>query len=528
MLEETIDDSQKNKNITQTEDGRYHTLFEQINAGVFLTTLDGEILEANLRSCELLGYTWNELGNFSFKDAFPKTFDWEQFIDEISAKGGDNFESENVKKDGTTFPVELNISLFILDKKPVMLTVVWDITDRKKAEEQLKASEEKYRGIFDNSAVAIMLTDENEKIISWNKYTENMLGMNQDDLYMKYVESLYPPDEWKKIRAENIREKGMQHHLETKMYRNNNSETFDIDISISVCKDSCGVIKGAIGVVKDISEQKQAERKLRESEEKYEGLFECTTDGMLVLDNRGEILDTNSRTAEIFGFPEEKLRGNNFLSMGVLSPKALSIVVKQFQELLSNKKSQTHETECYDNNGRVFNVEISSFFLVKKNDQIDNFVVVIRDISDRKQTEIKLAKEHGLLQTLMDSTPDSIYFKDDDNKFIMVNKSKAAHNNTIPENMIGKTDFDFLSHEEAQKAHNDDEEVLKSGKFIINKIEKLTNQTGGIRWVSVTKIPRFDPEGNIIGTMGITRDLTDLKALEEKYNIETKEENNTC
>jgi PAS domain S-box-containing protein len=118
----------------------------------------------------------------------------------------------------------------------------------------------------------------------------------------------------------------------------------------------------------------------------------------------------------------------------------------------------------------------------------------------------------------MDNSPDSIYFKDEENRFIKVNKAKAAHSNVKPEDMIGKTDFDFLSEDEAKKSFEDDGEILKTGKFIINKIEKLTNIDGSERWISVTKIPRFDAEGNIIGTMGISRDLTEWKRLEEIQN----------
>ena len=72
---------------------------------------------------------------------------------------------------------------------------------------ELKDIKEKYRLIFENSAVAITLTDENERIISWNKYTEKLLGYKEEDLNLKPVESLYPSEEWDKIRAENIRKK---------------------------------------------------------------------------------------------------------------------------------------------------------------------------------------------------------------------------------------------------------------------------------------------------------------------------------
>ena len=397
MFEESTDNTLKieKNSLNKSLDGRYKTLFEQINAGAFLTDIEGTILEANLKSCELLGYNLEEMTQISLKNIFPQTTDWDLLIEEIYSKGGLNFEAENVKKDGTIFPVEISTSLFIMDKKPVMFALIWDITDRKKAE-----------------------------------------------------------------------------------------------------------------------------KKIKESQEQYEGLFECITDGMLVLDPHGSIIDVNRKIVEMLGLQKEDLIGKNFLNMNVLTPKSLSIVVNQFQELLSKKIATSQETEIIDKEEKLMFVELSSFFLVKKENEVDNFVLVIRDISDRKQAEIKLAREHELLQTLMDSIPDSIYFKDTDNKFIMVNKAKAAHSNVKPEEMIGKTDYDFLSEEAANKAYNDDKEIIDTGKFIVNNIEKLTNVDGTERWVSVTKIPRFDSEGNIIGTMGISRDVTEWKRLEEMFNRE--------
>ena len=501
-------------------DGRYKTLFESVNAAAFLTEINGEIIEANQKSCWLLGYDWDDLKSKNISDIFPKSVDWQQKAEEIISKGGMNFESENIQKDGNIFPVEISTSLFTQDGKPVMFMLIWDITERKEAERKIISSEERYRCIFENSAVAIVLTDENEKVISWNQYTQTLFGMGEDELCKKSFSMMFPPDEWKKIKVENIREKETHRNLETKMY-NNENKLIDVDLSLSVFKKDSGEVTGSISVIKDITERKIAEKKLKESEEKYEGLFECTTDGMLVLDARGEIIDVNSRTLDLLGISEKEMIGNNFLSMGLLTPKSLSIVVNQFQELLSKKVATSQETEIINKDGSILSVELSSFFLVRKENEIDNFVLVIRDISDRKQAEIKLSREHGLLQTLMDSIPDSIYFKDSENKFVMVNKAKAAHSNVKPEEMIGKTDFDFLTEKEAEKAFNDDEEIMKTGKFIINKIEKLTNVDSSVRWVSVTKIPRFDEEGNIIGTMGISRDVTEWKRLEELHKKES-------
>jgi PAS domain S-box-containing protein len=150
-----------------------------------------------------------------------------------------------------------------------VINVIKNDTGRKIEYSELDGLEEKYKTIFETSAVAITLTDENERIILWNKYTENLLGMNKNDLYMKPVELLYPPEEWRRIRSENVRQKGMQHHLETKMIGKNN-ELIDVDISLSVLKNHKGRVIGSVGVVRDITQRKMMELELQIAHEKLE------------------------------------------------------------------------------------------------------------------------------------------------------------------------------------------------------------------------------------------------------------------
>ncbi len=141
-----------------------------------------------------------------------------------------------------------------------------DITERIKAERDLQIAEERYRTIFENSAVAITMADEQERLISWNKFTEDILGMDRDDLYLRPVSSLYPQGEWERIRTHDVRQKGMQHHLETRMVRKD-GRVIDVDVSLSVLKDSEGRITGSIGVIRDITERKEADRKIKEAME---------------------------------------------------------------------------------------------------------------------------------------------------------------------------------------------------------------------------------------------------------------------
>ena len=116
----------------------------------------------------------------------------------------------------------------------------------------------------------------------------------------------------------------------------------------------------------------------------------------------------------------------------------------------------------------------------------------------------------------MDNIPDSVYFKDEQNRFILVNKAKADHWGVAPEDMIGKTDFDFLPKDQAYAACEDESQVMRTGQAVVNKVEKLTHVDGRERWISVTKIPRYDPDGRIIGTIGISRDITPLEVAKEE------------
>jgi len=160
----------------------------------------------------------------------------------------------------------MGVEPVIIDGSKYVIVTLSDITEHKKVECERRLAEDKYRMVFENSAVAITIVDEQEQLISWNRFAEDLLGMGKEDLYLKQVRSFYPPDEWEKIRVYNVRQKGMQHHLETRMIKKD-GRIIDVDISLSVLKNPEGEIIGSIGVVRDITERKKVEEALKETME---------------------------------------------------------------------------------------------------------------------------------------------------------------------------------------------------------------------------------------------------------------------
>jgi PAS domain S-box-containing protein len=135
-----------------------------------------------------------------------------------------------------------------------------------------------------------------------------------------------------------------------------------------------------------------------------------------------------------------------------------------------------------------------------------------RLFAERKQAEEALAHEQYLMQTLMDNIPDHIYFKDRASRFIRTSKAHAqSFGLSEPAQMAGKTDFDFFTEEHARVAYEDEQRIIQTGQPLMNIEEKETRPSRPDTWALTTKMPLRDKEGQIIGTFGISKDITERK-----------------
>jgi len=136
--------------------------------------------------------------------------------------------------------------------------------------------------------------------------------------------------------------------------------------------------------------------------------------------------------------------------------------------------------------------------------------------SEHKLAEEALESEHTLLRNLIDNVPDRIYAKDSEGRFIICNEALSRRMGMAsPTEIVGKSDFDFLPREIAQRFRTDEQTIIQSGTPMINCEEPLTTEGGTItRWNLATKVPLLDKQGNRIGIVGVGREITDLKRAE--------------
>ena len=246
-------------------------------------------------------------------------------------------------------------------------------------------------------------------------------------------------------------------------------------------------------------------------------LMEYSTDSIYFKDLKSRFVQINKALAERLGIkdPEEAVGKTDF---DIFSEEHARQAYEVEQKIIKTGIPfiDIEEKETFHEKGDRWVSTIKMPFYDKKGKILGTFGIS-RDITDKKMVENKLEKEMSFMNALMERIPDSIYFKDRNSRFVLINKAEAEKFGIKdPDEAVGKTDFDFFSEEHAKQAYDDEQNIIKTGRPIVDFEEKETFHEKGDRWVSTIKMPFYDKKGKIIGTFGISRDITDRKKAEEK------------
>lgn len=399
--------------------------------------------------------------------------------------------------------------------------------ERKKAERQLQVAEQRYRMIFENSAVAIMMVDMEGRLVSWNQFTERLLGMTRDDLLGRSVQSLYPPDEWTRLCGLNIRRKGMQHHLETQMIRKE-GEVIDVDISLSVLKDTDGTTTGSIGVVRDITERKHMEGALRQSEMRFRQVVENAREWIWEVDVEGLYTYASPIVEKILGYKPEEILGKKHFYDFFHPDDAESLKAQAFEMLSHNEVFSEIQTRNLHKDGHVVWLTRSGVPVFNDQKELIGYRGADVDITERLRTHEILDRKQKNLEAIFDAAPVGMLLINED---IIVERA----NETV-RHMSGKDYHDIINHspclalgctrfEESARCGGCDEcalgtmieLVLESGKSIRGlEIRPVVSDNGEAArpWYLVSVEPlSIDSGRHVVVALD---DITDRKHAEEE------------
>ena len=243
-----------------------------------------------------------------------------------------------------------------------------------------------------------------------------------------------------------------------------------------------------------------------------ERFFTLSLDMLCIANFDGYFVDLNPAWERTLGFTIEELKAKPFIDF--VHPDDQEPTIAEAEKIMTTGQDVvSFENRYMCKNGEYRWILWSSSLSLEKR----LYYAVGRDITRRKQAEDALEQEQSLLKAFMDNTTDHIYFKDKESRFIRINKAQTnLFRLSDAREAIGRTDAEFFTKEHAQQAYADEQEVIRSGIPMAAKEEKETWPSGEETWVSTTRAPLFDRSGQIIGTFGISRDITErVRAQEE-------------
>ncbi|KAF0194486.1 MAG: PAS/PAC sensor hybrid histidine kinase [Bacteroidetes bacterium] len=445
-----------------------------------------------------------------------------QAITEMAESGEPVPASEMMlmRSDGSLVPVFSSHTIVkVPGKAQELFCIDIDLSELRKTEEKLRESEEKHRFLTENISDVIWIYN-----ITHNKFTYispsvfHLRGFTVTEVMEEGLSDSLKPFSAKKLIERvpsRIRE-----------FQDGIFKTY-IDEFEQVCKDGSIIWVEAStkfqiardgtlevhGVSRDLTARKLAEDALRESEEKYRLLVENAGIGVGVYSPDGRILFYNQKAVQQMGHKTEDLIGKTLKE--VFGDHTASVYAKRFQEVVGSDRNLQYEDFVTLPTGNYWFLT-NNTKITGPDGEVTGVLLLSHDITERKLAEEQLHKERLLFRTLIDNIPDAIYSKDLNYCKTLANETEVRYMGAKSEaEVLGKDDYAFYPEDLAAKFLEDDKQVIETGKPILNREEFIFDELDQKRWLLSSKIPLREKGGEIIGLVGIGRDITDRKKVEE-------------
>jgi PAS domain S-box-containing protein len=489
----------------------YRTLVELSPSGVFVFS-EGRTAYINHTGALLLGANDAQeiLDRPTFAFIHP---DYHQAVREnvrrLLSDGASVHGAERIylKMDGTPMPVQVEAARITWNGKPAILGLFSDITERKQAEEALRASEERFAKAFQASPHPVVICElDSGRVVDVNEAASRMMGYRKEDVEGQTTLQigLWSSVEERDRFIEQLKSRGSVRNMEVTLLSKDGEARRCLVSSelIEVNGKQCSVTVGD-----DITESKRLENALRLTQFSVDHAVEA----IVWLDPNARIFNVNETACRMLAYSRQDLL---MMTIHDIDP---NFPVERWAEHWNYLKQQgalTFEAKFWSRTGGVLETDVTVNYL--QYDGKEYGCMILRDVGERKRAEAELRRSHTFLRQVIDTAPGFIFAKDRDGHFTMANKAVADWYGTTVEDVIGKSEADFdASKAEEAFFRQGDHDVIDSGRERFIPEARITDGHGKTRWFQAVKRPIFDDCGRVHMILGVATDITERKRMEE-------------
>jgi PAS domain S-box-containing protein len=496
----------------QESSARFHTLFEASPDAIMIIDPYDEwsILDCNTATCEMNGYTREELIGqpINILNLTPgNEVERLEYMDEIRKAGVLRLESHHRRKDGSIFPIEISTSMFALGGRQVILGIDRDITERKQAENALRESEKRFRSLIEHSTDGFVITRLDGTLSYESPNTEKITGFKPEERVGKSGFDNVHPDDVAAVKAkfsEAVSTPGITVHVEYRSFRKDGSIWWTETAATNMLEEPS--VRGIVVNFRDITDRKQVESALQESEKKYRYLFENIPYPMWAYDLKTlRFLAVNNSAVKKYGYSQTE-----FLNMTIADIRPVEDMERLKENIAQPRPPLQHSGEWRHRlkDGTIIYVEISSHTIKLANR--DAALVVALDITERRKAEQELRESNERFTELANNVSDIFWVSEPlTRKNLYVS---PAFESIVGQSVdaVSKLPNGFLDAILPEDRHILIEAREHEHRGIKTEIQyRILRPDGSIRWMRDKGTPVFDEKGKVVRVAGIARDLTE-------------------
>jgi PAS domain S-box-containing protein len=517
IVYQDITESKRAEEALQWSQAQYQDLYDNAPVAYYSLDTDGRIKRVNKAGLKLLGYSREELQKMKFLEIYA---------DESKAKAeklferfrqGIGWENEDMvyqRKNGEKVHGLLSVSP-ILDENGRVLesrSVVVDVTERKKAEEALRESEERYRALFDRSLDCVFVHDFEGNFLDANEAALKLLGYEREDIPHLNFASLLSQDQLLKALTtlQELKDIGVQKRVNEFRLRCKDGSFVDVEVIGAVIYHE-GKPYAVQGVGRDITEHKRAEEALQKSEERYRQLAENAGEAIFVVQD-GMIKFMNPKGEELSGYSLEELASMPFVKF--IHPDDSDMVFDRYARRLKGEAvPQIYEFRIIRKDGDIRWGELNAVPISWEDRPA--VLCFMSDVTERKRAEEALRQSEERYRTILEEMGDGYFETDLAGNITFVNDAMIRRLGYSKEELTRMNYRALRPKEEAKAVFEAYNRMYKTGEPLHDFSTEIICKDGSHIFAETSAFPIRNDKGEIIGFRGIRRDITERKQVEE-------------